>query len=65
MGAIGARRWADQTAQEFGIHRPSVEDIYKLASDNDLEVKNIDKDRIFWKTKDGKPTAIVCHLKKK
>lgn len=65
LGAVGARRWADQTALEFGIHRPSVSDIYKLAADSGLEVKSIDEDRIFWKTKEGKPTAIVCHLKKK
>ncbi|OGM16919.1 hypothetical protein A2V56_01210 [Candidatus Woesebacteria bacterium RBG_19FT_COMBO_42_9] len=65
LGAVGARRWADETAQEFGIHRPSVDDIYELATNSGLEVKYIDKDRIFWKTENGKPTAIVCHLTKK
>jgi hypothetical protein len=65
LGAVGARRWADQTALEFGVHRPSVEDIYRLAEENGLEVKDMDGDRIFWRTKDNKPTAVVCHLKKK
>lgn len=65
LGAIGARRWADETAREFGIHRPSVADIHELAAENGLEIKSIDEDRIFWKTENGKPTAIVCHLKKK
>jgi len=65
LGAFGSRRWADETAIEFGIHRPSVDFIYQLAADNGLEVKNIDEDRIFWKTEGNKPTAIVCHLKKK
>lgn len=65
LGAVGARRWADQTALQFGIHRPSVKDIHKLANNYGLEVKSVDEDRIFWKTKDGAPTAIVCHLKKK
>lgn len=65
LGAVGARRWADETALKFGIHRPSVDDIYKLAAGTGLEVKRIDEDRIFWKTENGKPTAIVCHLKKK
>lgn len=65
LGAVGARRWADQAASDFGIHRPSVNDIHKLATESGLEVKSMDEDRIFWKTKDGKPTAIVAHLKKK
>jgi len=65
LGAIGARRWADQTAEEFGIHRPSVDDIYNLANKYGLEVKSLDEDRIFWKTEDGLPTAIVAHLKRK
>ena len=65
LGAVGARRWADQTALEFGIHRPSIADIYKLAAGSGLEVKSMDENRIFWMTKDGKPTALVVHLKKK
>jgi hypothetical protein len=65
LGAFGSRRWADQTAKEFGIHRPSVDDIYKLATNSGLEVKCIDEDRIFWKTDDNKSTAVVCHLRKK
>lgn len=65
LGAMGSRKWADKTAKEFGIHRPSVEDIHSLAKWSGLEVKTIDEDRIFWKTKDGNPTAIVCHIKKK
>jgi hypothetical protein len=65
LGAVGARRWADQTALEFGTHRPSVTDIYKLAEGSGLEVKSIDEDRIFWKDGNGKPTAVVVHLRKK
>jgi trans-aconitate methyltransferase len=65
LGAIGARRWADQTALEFGIHRPSINDIYKLATDSGLEIKSLDGNRIFWKNPDGKPTAVVVHLKKR
>jgi hypothetical protein len=65
LGAVGSRRWADQTAKEYGIHRPSIDDIQNLAAESGLEIKSMDEDRIFWKTQDGKPTAVVVHLKKK
>jgi hypothetical protein len=65
LGAVGSRRWADQTAQQFGVQRPSIENIYKLASGSGLDVKSMDEDRIFWKNKDGQAVAIVAHLKKK
>ncbi len=64
LGALGARRWADDTAKNFGVHRPSVEDLEKLTANHDLKLKSIDENRIFWKTRDGKPTAVVCHFRK-